>query len=236
MPRLVKRYGNRKLYDTSESRYVTLDEIARWVKAGEEVKILENDTGEDLTAVTFAQIILEEERRKSGLLSLRVLREIIQHGEAALQDLAATVDRGMEAIRTAPERAGRACRSFTSRSAERLDRAPAQPRRDRPPLGRARHLASRVPAGDARIERTHARSRRASRGCAGAKTTRTIPVSRATAPRPADRSASRRPCADRSARQEDRDRALLRSTYSVVLPSTISMMREWPYAPMKSRS
>jgi polyhydroxyalkanoate synthesis repressor PhaR len=107
MGRLVKRYGNRKLYDTSESRYVTLDEIGRWVKAGEDVKILENDTGEDLTAVTFAQIILEEERRKSGLLSLPVLRNIIQHGEAALQGIAATVDRGMEVIRTAPERAGR---------------------------------------------------------------------------------------------------------------------------------
>ncbi len=107
MARLVKRYGNRKLYDTTESRYVTLDEIGRWVKAGEDVKILENDTGEDLTAVTFAQIILEEERRKSGLLSLRVLRELIQHGEAALQGIAATVGSGMEAIRTAPERAGR---------------------------------------------------------------------------------------------------------------------------------
>lgn len=105
MTRLVKRYGNRKLYDTSESRYVTLDEIGRWVKAGEDVKILENDTGEDLTAVTFAQIILEEERKKTGLLSLPVLRQLIQHGEAALQNLAATVDRGMEAILTVPERA-----------------------------------------------------------------------------------------------------------------------------------
>jgi len=104
MARLVKRYGNRKLYDTSESRYVTLEEIGRWVKAGEEVKILENDTGEDLT---------EEERRKSGLLSLRMLREIIQHGEAALQGLAATVDRGMEVIRSAPERAGRRVQELT---------------------------------------------------------------------------------------------------------------------------
>ena len=107
MGRLVKRYGNRKLYDTSESRYVTLEEIGRWVKAGEEVKILENDTGEDLTAVTFAQIILEEERKKNGLLSLRMLRDIIQHGEQALQGIAASVDRGMEAIRSVPERAGR---------------------------------------------------------------------------------------------------------------------------------
>jgi polyhydroxyalkanoate synthesis repressor PhaR len=100
MPRLVKRYSNRKLYDTNESRYVTLDEIARWVKAGEEVKILENETGEDLTAVTFAQIILEEERRKSGLLSLRVLRGLIQHGESALQNLTATVESAAEAART----------------------------------------------------------------------------------------------------------------------------------------
>jgi len=98
---------------------VTLDEIGRWVKAGEDVKILENDTGEDLTAVTFAQIILEEERRKSGLLSLRVLREIIQHGEAALQGLSATVDRGMEAIRSVPERAGRRVQELTQ-VAERL--------------------------------------------------------------------------------------------------------------------
>jgi polyhydroxyalkanoate synthesis repressor PhaR len=105
MPRLVKRYSNRKLYDTTESRYVTLDEIARWVKGGEEVKILENETGEDLTAVTFAQIILEEERRKSGLLSLRVLRELIQHGEAALQNLTASVESRIEAIRPAAEAA-----------------------------------------------------------------------------------------------------------------------------------
>src|SRR4029078_7737344 len=79
MSRLVKRYGNRKLYDTSESRDGNLDEIGRWVKAGEDVKILENDTGEDLTAVTFAQIILEEERQKNGPLSLRMLRDILQH-------------------------------------------------------------------------------------------------------------------------------------------------------------
>jgi polyhydroxyalkanoate synthesis repressor PhaR len=105
MARLVKRYSNRKLYDTSESRYVTLDEIARWVKSGEEVKILENESGEDLTAVTFAQIILEEERKKSGLLSLRVMRELIQHGESALQGLAETVDRGIGAIRPAAEAA-----------------------------------------------------------------------------------------------------------------------------------
>ncbi len=69
MSRLIKRYGNRKLYDTQESRYVTLEVIASLVKQGEEVRVLDNDSGEDLTAVTFAQIILEEERRKHGPLA-----------------------------------------------------------------------------------------------------------------------------------------------------------------------
>jgi len=119
MARLVKRYSNRKLYDTSESRYVTLDEIARWVKGGEEVKILENESGEDLTAVTFAQIILEEERKKSGLLSLRLMRELIQHGESALQNLAATVESGIEAIRPAAEAAKSRVQGIAS-IAERL--------------------------------------------------------------------------------------------------------------------
>lgn len=119
MARLVKRYGNRKLYDTSESRYVTLEEIGRWVKAGEDVSIVENDSGEDLTAVTFAQIILEEERRNNGLLPLRVLRDLIQHGEQAFQEIAAMADRGIEAIRNVPERATRRVQELTNIS-ERL--------------------------------------------------------------------------------------------------------------------
>lgn len=115
MLRLVKRYGNRKLYDTQESRYVTLDDIAGFVKAGEEVRVIDNDSGEDLTAVTFAQIILEEERRKTGLLPLPILRNIIQQGEAALQDIATRVDKGMEAIGSIGEKAGRRVQELVGR-------------------------------------------------------------------------------------------------------------------------
>jgi polyhydroxyalkanoate synthesis repressor PhaR len=107
MARIIKRYGNRKLYDTSESRYVTLEEIARYVRDGEDVTVVENETGEDLTALAFAQIILEEERRKSGFLSLPVLRQLVQHGEEALQGIRAQVDRSMGAIGEIGERAGR---------------------------------------------------------------------------------------------------------------------------------
>ena len=64
-PRVIKRYANRKLYDTRDSRYVTLLQIAEYVRGGEEVSIIDNTTKEDLTNVTLAQIVYEEER-KSG--------------------------------------------------------------------------------------------------------------------------------------------------------------------------
>ena len=78
-PKVIKRYTNRKLYDTVESRYVTLDEIAQMIKGGAEVKIIDNRTKEDLTSVTLAQIIFEEEKKRSQM-PLGVLREIIRHG------------------------------------------------------------------------------------------------------------------------------------------------------------
>jgi polyhydroxyalkanoate synthesis repressor PhaR len=82
-PKVIKRYTNRKLYDTVESRYVTLDEIAQMIKAGAEVKIIDNRTKEDLTSVTLAQIIFEEEKKRSQM-PLSVLREIIRHGGEAV--------------------------------------------------------------------------------------------------------------------------------------------------------
>ncbi len=105
--RLIKRYGNRKLYDTSESRYITLDEIARLVRSGNDVKVIDNENGDDLTAITFAQIILEEEKRRSSLLSLGLLRELVQHGEDTLAQLKTQVEKGVEAIGTIGEKAGR---------------------------------------------------------------------------------------------------------------------------------
>ena len=87
MGRLIKRYGNRKLYDTRESRYITLDEIADFVRVGEDVTVIENVSGTDLTGVAFAQIILEEERRHSGFLSLPLLRDLIQQSKSMVPEL-----------------------------------------------------------------------------------------------------------------------------------------------------
>jgi polyhydroxyalkanoate synthesis repressor PhaR len=78
-PKVIKRYANRKLYDTVESRYVTLEEIAEMVKAGAEVRIVDDRTKDDLTSVTLAQIIFEEEK-KTSKMSLRTLKDLIRHG------------------------------------------------------------------------------------------------------------------------------------------------------------
>lgn len=86
-PKIIKRYQNRKLYDTSDSCYVTLEEISDMIKQGEEVQIIDNTTKEDLTAVTLAQIIFEEQKRKTHVLPLGTFRQIIQGGGEALRDL-----------------------------------------------------------------------------------------------------------------------------------------------------
>ncbi|HYS81008.1 MAG TPA: polyhydroxyalkanoate synthesis regulator DNA-binding domain-containing protein [Anaeromyxobacteraceae bacterium] len=105
-PKVIKRYTNRKLYDTVESRYVTLDEIAQMVKAGTEVQVLDNRSKEDLTSVTLAQIIFEEEK-KTSKMSLRTLKDLIRHGgERAAQiveDTQAELRGRVEAVRQAAE-------------------------------------------------------------------------------------------------------------------------------------
>ncbi len=85
-PKVIKRYTNRKLYDTVESRYVTLEEIAEMIKGGAEVKIVDNRTKDDLTSVTLAQIIFEEEK-KTSKMSLKTLLGLIRHGSEVAQQL-----------------------------------------------------------------------------------------------------------------------------------------------------
>jgi polyhydroxyalkanoate synthesis repressor PhaR len=105
-PKVIKRYTNRKLYDTVESRYVTLEEIAEMIKAGAEVRILDNRTKEDLTSVTLAQIIFEEEK-KTSKMSLKMLRDLIRHGgeraQQFVEDTGAELRGKVEAVRHAAE-------------------------------------------------------------------------------------------------------------------------------------
>lgn len=90
-PRKIKRYANRKLYDTKDSKYVTLQQIATFVREGEDVRIIDNTTKEDLTNVTLAQIIYEEEKKGTESTtgaSVGTLRNLIQQsGERLMTTL-----------------------------------------------------------------------------------------------------------------------------------------------------
>src|SRR5947207_4466207 len=95
--RIIKRYANRKLYDTQRSRYVTLDQIADMIRAGEDVKIVDNTSKDDLTALTLAQILFEEEK-KGGFLPLSALRNIIQSGGQSISSIATQAGEKVRAV------------------------------------------------------------------------------------------------------------------------------------------
>jgi len=144
--RLIKRYGSRKLYDTEESRYVSLDEIGAWVRAGQEVRVVDNQTGEDVTAQTLTQVILEEGRRGTSFPPSALLHEMIRRGEdlvsQSVDSLQHGVDRLLQASldRVGPVRELREETALLRRRLEelettlaRLDREPPAPPRAEEP-------------------------------------------------------------------------------------------------------
>ncbi len=97
-PRVIKRYSNRKLYDTERSRYVTLDQIAEMIRSGEDVRIVDNNTKEDLTSITLAQIIFEEEKKQKSFLPLAAMRNIIQSGGERIEELVTQAQRKVQGV------------------------------------------------------------------------------------------------------------------------------------------
>lgn len=82
---LVKKYSNRRLYDTEESAYITLEELADRIRKGADVRVLDAKTGDDLTQQTLAQIILES-RGAAKLLPIPLLLQLIRMGDDALAE------------------------------------------------------------------------------------------------------------------------------------------------------
>ncbi len=122
--RLVKRYGSRKLYDTEESRYVSLDEMAGWIREGQQIKVVDNTTSEDVTAATLIQIISEQGRRNSSFLPKDVLHELIRRGEEVVQTGVGQLQSGVDLLlRASVDRIGpvKKIREETSRLRDRLD-------------------------------------------------------------------------------------------------------------------
>lgn len=83
---LIKKYGNRRLYDTLGSRYVNLDQIAAFIRQGREVRVIDAKTGQDLTRVTLTQIITEDAKDKPTGLPLELLRQLIMASDQVRQE------------------------------------------------------------------------------------------------------------------------------------------------------
>ena len=83
---LIKKYPNRRLYDTEKSAYVSLNHVAERVREGRRVKVIDVKTEEDATAFILTQIIMEEARKKNILLPAPLLHMIIQYGENILSE------------------------------------------------------------------------------------------------------------------------------------------------------
>jgi polyhydroxyalkanoate synthesis repressor PhaR len=98
MIRLIKRYESRKLYDTEESRYVSLDEISGWIRQGQEVKVVDNATGGDVTSQTLTQIILDEGRRGTSFLPSELLHDLVRMGERAVSSGFEQVSSGVDRL------------------------------------------------------------------------------------------------------------------------------------------
>lgn len=144
---LIKKYANRKLYDTETSRYITLDGIADLVRDGHAIQVVDRDTGQDLTQVILSQIVLEEEKRGPARLmdagadaihdrgqalldyvrkTLNVPGDLVTQVERRRGDLDAMVD---EAIERALRRLRIPSRRDIDRMNERIDKLTAELKR-----------------------------------------------------------------------------------------------------------
>lgn len=96
---VIKRYPNRKLYDTEAKRYVTLEGITQLIQRGEELHVVDHETGEDLTTVTLSQIIFEQEKKRAGFLPKSILSNLIRTGSDTLDYLWRSLQASTSAVR-----------------------------------------------------------------------------------------------------------------------------------------
>ncbi len=114
MPYVIKRYSNRKLYDVQQSRYVTLEDLEEMIRGGKEISVVDATTGENLTAITLTQIILESERNRRAALPTAFLHQLIKHGETWQDFVQSALRSSMEGIITSQREADRILREWAA--------------------------------------------------------------------------------------------------------------------------
>lgn len=111
----IKRYPNRKLYDTESKQYVTLQGIAELIRDGHEVQVVDHMTNEDLTAVTLTQIIFEQEKKQGGFLPTAVLRGLVQSGGETLNAIRRNLASPLDLLRHVDDEIERRLQAMISR-------------------------------------------------------------------------------------------------------------------------
>jgi polyhydroxyalkanoate synthesis repressor PhaR len=99
----IKRYPNRKLYDTEAKRYITLDDIALLVREGRDVEVFDHDSGADVTDITLAQVAFLPTRERIGALPRTMLRHVIRFGDLPAEALRRRLRQLVEELRVAGE-------------------------------------------------------------------------------------------------------------------------------------
>jgi polyhydroxyalkanoate synthesis repressor PhaR len=112
---VIKRYPNRKLYDTEAKQYITLEGIAALIRQRQEVSVIDYATGEDLTAVTLTQIIFEQEKKQNGFLPQAVLTGLVQAGGETMGTLRRTLASSLDLARHVDEEIERRLEILVSR-------------------------------------------------------------------------------------------------------------------------
>jgi polyhydroxyalkanoate synthesis repressor PhaR len=141
----IKRYGNRKLYDPQQRRYVTLQELEEMIRGGREIVVTDARSGEDLTAVTLAQIILEIEREGRTVLPAAFLHGLIKHGESWGEFVRASLHASLEGLIGSQRETDRIFRAWAVRSGLI---PPEQERPSRRPGGSRRQEGRRAAGGE----------------------------------------------------------------------------------------
>jgi polyhydroxyalkanoate synthesis repressor PhaR len=141
---VIKKYGNRRLYDTASSRYINLEDVAALIREGTDVQVVDAKTGENLTRVVLTQIITEDARGQPTGLPLELLRQLIIASDYARQEFL------MWYLRTAFDTYGKVQDAFQSRLSEMGSAAIAPLQKMKSFLSSA--LAAEAPVPPAEVE------------------------------------------------------------------------------------
>lgn len=107
MPRTIKKYANRRLYDTHASKHVTLDGIRRLVVEGEDIVVVEDTTGQDITRSILLQVIADQEQAGQPILSAAMLRRIIRcYGDPRRASMGPYLEKSVDAFLSQEPAAG----------------------------------------------------------------------------------------------------------------------------------